>query len=170
MGISSYPGPPDGLLAMLVMSIVYVVAMLLNMAASLAPEDGEDSRPPAGERSRASAVRVRRFESRRRRGGSRAAAAEECCVCLSGFEDEEEVSEVERCKHVFHKGCLERWFQGYRFTSQYILLHIPSFRLGRRRRIPRGSPGSATMSFGCRLDGSQCNAKSIHEIKETKRI
>jgi len=34
---------------------------------------------------------------------------DECCVCLHGFEGEEEVSEVVACRHLFHRGCLERW-------------------------------------------------------------
>ncbi|KAK3443213.1 hypothetical protein EUGRSUZ_B03280 [Eucalyptus grandis] len=117
MGLSNFPGPPEGLLAMLVMSIVFVAAMLFNAAASLLPEEGEPS-SSAGERSGASTVWVGRFGSRRRRrGGRRAAAEEECCVCLSRFEEEEEVSEVVRCGHVFHKGCLERWFQNYRSNT-----------------------------------------------------
>ncbi|KAF8040759.1 hypothetical protein BT93_B2860 [Corymbia citriodora subsp. variegata] len=118
MGLSNYPGPPDGLLAMLVMSIVFVVAMLFNTAASLLPEDGErtGASRPAGEMSGASTVWVGRFESRRRHAGP-PAAEEECCVCLSRFEDEEEVSEVVSCRHVFHKGCLERWFQNYRSST-----------------------------------------------------
>lgn len=115
MGLSNCLGPPEGLLAVLVMSIVFVVAKLFNMAASLVPEDGRGSRP-AGEGSGASAVWVRRFGSRRHRKGGRA-AEEECCVCLSRFDEEEEVSEVARCQHVFHKGCLERWFQNDRSNT-----------------------------------------------------
>ncbi|KAI3433140.1 RING-type domain-containing protein [Psidium guajava] len=116
MGLSNYPGPAEGLLAMLAMGIAFVAAMLFNTATPPVPEGGGDS-SPGGEKSRASAVRVRRFEPRcHHRGGGRA-AAEECCVCLSRFEDEEEVSEVARCKHVFHKGCLERWFQNDRSNT-----------------------------------------------------
>ncbi|CAN1295473.1 Probable E3 ubiquitin-protein ligase XERICO [Linum perenne] len=39
----------------------------------------------------------------------------ECCVCLCGFEDEEEVSELS-CKHFFHKGCLQKWFDNHHMT------------------------------------------------------
>ncbi|EOA36116.1 hypothetical protein CARUB_v10011691mg [Capsella rubella] len=34
----------------------------------------------------------------------------ECCVCLCGFEEEEEVSELVSCKHFFHRACLDKWF------------------------------------------------------------
>ena len=39
----------------------------------------------------------------------------ECCVCLCRFEAEEEVSELS-CKHFFHKGCLEKWFDNKHTT------------------------------------------------------
>lgn len=39
----------------------------------------------------------------------------ECCVCLSGFEADQEVSELS-CKHFFHKGCLEKWFDNQHST------------------------------------------------------
>ncbi|XP_030542099.1 probable E3 ubiquitin-protein ligase XERICO [Rhodamnia argentea] len=118
MGLSNYPGPTESLLAMLVMGIVFVVAILFNTATPPVPEGGRDS-SPSGERSSASsaAVRVRRLEPRCSHDGGGRAAAEECCVCLSRFEDEDEVSEVARCKHVFHKGCLERWFQNDRSNT-----------------------------------------------------
>ncbi|XP_010261166.1 PREDICTED: E3 ubiquitin-protein ligase RNF167-like [Nelumbo nucifera] len=34
----------------------------------------------------------------------------ECVVCLSKFEEGEEVREL-RCKHEFHKDCLDKWLQ-----------------------------------------------------------
>ncbi|KAG9160573.1 hypothetical protein Leryth_020726 [Lithospermum erythrorhizon] len=39
----------------------------------------------------------------------------ECCVCLNRFEGDEEVSELS-CKHFFHKGCLEKWFDNQHTT------------------------------------------------------
>ncbi|KAM0940850.1 putative transcription factor C2H2 family [Dioscorea sansibarensis] len=32
-----------------------------------------------------------------------------CCVCLHGFEEGEEVSQVVSCRHFFHRECLGRW-------------------------------------------------------------
>ncbi|XWS22660.1 hypothetical protein CRYUN_Cryun29cG0055300 [Craigia yunnanensis] len=48
-------------------------------------------------------------------GGSRWANTVECCVCLCGFEADEKVSELS-CKHFFHKGCLEKWFDNNHST------------------------------------------------------
>ncbi|CAL0333126.1 unnamed protein product [Lupinus luteus] len=38
-----------------------------------------------------------------------------CCVCLSRFEANEEVSELP-CKHFFHRGCLDKWFDNKHTT------------------------------------------------------
>lgn len=38
---------------------------------------------------------------------------QECAVCLCGMEDGCEVWEL-RCKHLFHKGCLDKWVKEYR--------------------------------------------------------
>ncbi|CAI0463669.1 unnamed protein product [Linum tenue] len=51
-------------------------------------------------------------------GGGRSAwlaTTVECCVCLCGFEADEEVSELS-CKHFFHKGCLQKWFDNQHTT------------------------------------------------------
>ena len=42
-------------------------------------------------------------------------ATMEGCVCLCRFEADEEVSELS-CKHFFHKGCLEKWFDNKHAT------------------------------------------------------
>lgn len=39
----------------------------------------------------------------------------ECCVCLCGFEANQEVSELP-CKHFFHRGCLDKWFDNKHLT------------------------------------------------------
>lgn len=36
------------------------------------------------------------------------------CV-LSRFREEEEVSELMWCKHSFHRGCLDKWFDNQHF-------------------------------------------------------
>lgn len=35
---------------------------------------------------------------------------ETCAVCLSAFEDGEEIRKL-KCKHIFHKDCLDTWLQ-----------------------------------------------------------
>lgn len=34
---------------------------------------------------------------------------ESCAVCLYEFEEEEEIRCLTNCKHIFHRGCLDRW-------------------------------------------------------------
>ena len=49
----------------------------------------------------------------------------ECAVCLSRFEDGEEIRKLQ-CKHIFHKGCLDMWLQQ----------DCPTCPLCRRRVLP----------------------------------
>ncbi|KAG6593657.1 putative E3 ubiquitin-protein ligase RHA1A, partial [Cucurbita argyrosperma subsp. argyrosperma] len=37
------------------------------------------------------------------------AAAESCAVCLYEFEGAEEIRWLTNCKHIFHRGCVDRW-------------------------------------------------------------
>lgn len=37
--------------------------------------------------------------------------SEECSVCLSTFENGEELRKVKQCNHSFHKHCLDTWFR-----------------------------------------------------------
>ncbi|KAE7999060.1 hypothetical protein FH972_003542 [Carpinus fangiana] len=34
---------------------------------------------------------------------------DECVVCLNGFEDDEDVRQLPRCKHCFHAACIDMW-------------------------------------------------------------
>ncbi|KAK1261706.1 E3 ubiquitin-protein ligase RHA2A [Acorus gramineus] len=47
---------------------------------------------------------VVRFEELGMNGGD-----ESCAVCLYEFEGGEEVRRLTNCRHIFHKGCLDRW-------------------------------------------------------------
>lgn len=37
---------------------------------------------------------------------------ESCAVCLYEFEGQDEIRRLTNCRHIFHKGCLDRWM-GY---------------------------------------------------------
>ncbi|KAJ1416125.1 Zinc finger, RING-type [Sesbania bispinosa] len=37
---------------------------------------------------------------------------ERCAVCLYDFEAEDEIRRLTNCRHIFHRGCLDRWM-GY---------------------------------------------------------
>ncbi|OIV92652.1 hypothetical protein TanjilG_18003 [Lupinus angustifolius] len=38
-------------------------------------------------------------------------SAESCAVCLYEFEADEEIRRLRNCRHIFHKGCLDRWIE-----------------------------------------------------------
>ncbi|XP_022752022.1 probable E3 ubiquitin-protein ligase XERICO [Durio zibethinus] len=50
-----------------------------------------------------------------RRPTSRVDQSNECAVCLSELEEGEKVRRL-KCKHIFHKDCLDRWLQQYLAT------------------------------------------------------
>ncbi|XP_057948781.1 probable E3 ubiquitin-protein ligase XERICO [Malania oleifera] len=132
MGLSNFPSPAEGVLPLLVVNAVISAALLKNAVRSMlrlvgvvwsiSPNGDEDAFPMregAGERRRVSITQFKILCDSRSgvvagagsECGSRDrwGALTECCVCLCGFEGEEEVSELS-CKHFFHKGCLEKWF------------------------------------------------------------
>ncbi|KAJ8766678.1 hypothetical protein K2173_004502 [Erythroxylum novogranatense] len=37
----------------------------------------------------------------------------ECAICLSAFEDGEEVRQLPRCKHSFHAACIDMWLYSH---------------------------------------------------------
>ncbi|PWA77093.1 zinc finger, RING/FYVE/PHD-type [Artemisia annua] len=41
---------------------------------------------------------------------------EVCSICLVEFEEEDEVSQLDKCRHVFHSCCIERWLERDHFT------------------------------------------------------
>ncbi|XP_047174810.1 brassinosteroid-responsive RING protein 1-like [Vigna umbellata] len=44
--------------------------------------------------------------------GAEGEAAESCAVCLYEFEGDDEIRRLTNCRHIFHRGCLDRWM-GY---------------------------------------------------------
>ncbi|KAL4557412.1 hypothetical protein LXL04_035589 [Taraxacum kok-saghyz] len=51
-----------------------------------------------------------------------------CSICLAKFEEEDAVSQLKRCDHVFHTCCIERWLSRDNFTCPLCrsnLLHVP---------------------------------------------
>ncbi|OAY34460.1 probable E3 ubiquitin-protein ligase XERICO [Manihot esculenta] len=136
MGLSSFPSASEGVLPVLVMNTVLSVALLKNMVRSVFQvmganwtlENYEQDEDPdeypqehAGERR----ISITQFKSLTNNSGSgsdgggesgrRGGATVECCVCLCRFEADEEVSELS-CKHFFHKGCLDKWFDNKHST------------------------------------------------------
>ncbi|CAI0462435.1 unnamed protein product [Linum tenue] len=132
MGLSNFPTPSEGVLPLLVVNTVLSVALLKSMVRSLlhwivtSPISFDGNQEESG----SGIIRITSSSRRRRRisitqfralsggaGGRSAwlATTVECCVCLCGFQAEEEVSELS-CKHFFHKGCLQKWFDNQHAT------------------------------------------------------
>ncbi|GLU03151.1 hypothetical protein SLE2022_203670 [Rubroshorea leprosula] len=118
MGLLNFPSAAEGVLPVLVMNTVLFVALLKNTLISVLQvmgaiwnstlEEEPDGYPQENARERR--ISTTQFKSLCGGGGWA-----ECCVCLCRFGAEEEVSELS-CKHFFHKGCLDKWFDNKNST------------------------------------------------------
>ncbi|KAM1031531.1 hypothetical protein C1H46_000461 [Malus baccata] len=61
---------------------------------------------------------VARFQDLQAHGTKRCGQVLEktCSVCLVDFEEEDLVSQLGKCGHVFHVDCIERWIESSHFT------------------------------------------------------
>ncbi|CAJ1854273.1 unnamed protein product [Sphenostylis stenocarpa] len=132
MGLSNFPTASEGVLPVLVINTVLSVAVLKNMfrsmlqvvggssssgssTSSFSPNVEHESHESARER-RVSITEYKALSGRRSsESGWRGVAMVECCVCLCRFEGNQEVSELP-CKHYFHRGCLDKWFDNKHAT------------------------------------------------------
>lgn len=48
--------------------------------------------------------------------GERTVVDSECPVCLQEFHKDQEVRVLPSCRHMFHRGCLDRWLEHEQFT------------------------------------------------------
>ncbi|KAF3431188.1 hypothetical protein FNV43_RR25918 [Rhamnella rubrinervis] len=135
MGLSNFPSASEGVLPVLVMNTVLSLNLLKNMLRSVFQVMGnsnvnnpniEEDPDEFSEIARDRRISITQFKSLCHNGSSTVARTSsgcggsglgltECCVCLCGFEADEEVSELS-CKHFFHKGCLEKWFDNKHIT------------------------------------------------------
>ncbi|KAK2389477.1 RING-type E3 ubiquitin transferase [Trifolium repens] len=122
MGLSNFPYAAEGVVPVLVMNTVLSMVLLKNMFRSMlqvvgctssitnSPNIDEQEEEEISNNSRERRVSITHYKSlcynRTNIGRS---PMLECCVCLSGFEANQEVSELP-CKHFFHRGCLDKWF------------------------------------------------------------
>ncbi|KAG4920100.1 hypothetical protein AAZX31_18G013400 [Glycine max] len=126
MGLSNFPSASEGVLPVLVINTVLSVAVLKNMFRSMlqvvlggsAAANGsniehDESSSSSWER-RVSITQYKSLCHSHDIGGTSMAMVE-CCVCLCRFEANQEVSELP-CKHYFHRGCLDKWFDNKHTT------------------------------------------------------
>ncbi|CAM8876780.1 hypothetical protein QQ045_019228 [Rhodiola kirilowii] len=102
MGLNQFETQAEGLFPVMVINIILHLIMLRNFITSMlrfvgVVKEGSNGGGESVERR----VRISRFEDMCWIG--------HCSVCLCGFECGEVVSELS-CKHLFHRGCLEKWF------------------------------------------------------------
>ena len=138
MGLSNYPCAAEGVIPLIVMNTVMLVALLKNMFRSVLQAVGAGSSTATTtyyypynvldtivSSTRPRRVSITQYKSLCHSRSSMASSSSsssssssvmvECCVCLSGFEANQEVSELP-CKHFFHTGCLDKWFDNRHST------------------------------------------------------
>ncbi|XP_061375789.1 probable E3 ubiquitin-protein ligase XERICO [Gastrolobium bilobum] len=121
MGLSNYPSAAEGVLPVLVMNTVLSVALLKNMFRSLlqvvgaTPTTSTSYSPNMDQESHESSRERRVSITHYKSLCNNTTTTVECCVCLSRFQANQEVSELP-CKHFFHKGCLDKWFDNKHTT------------------------------------------------------
>ncbi|KAK7306159.1 hypothetical protein VNO77_44082 [Canavalia gladiata] len=122
MGLSNFPSASEGVLPVLVMNTVLSVALLKNIFRSLLQIVGASGSTATSSYSADQESDEQEEGSRERRVSITqyktlcdAMTIVECCVCLSGFEANQEVSELP-CKHFFHRACLDKWFHNNHIT------------------------------------------------------
>ncbi len=132
MGLSNFPSAAEGVLPMLVINTVQSVALLKSMFRSITATPDSSYLPNMEQEydaaddeisSRERRVSITQYKSLCHNRSSMAessrsgwtAMAECCCVCLCRFEANEEVSQLP-CKHFFHRGCLDKWFDNKHTT------------------------------------------------------
>nr|GLL32702.1 probable E3 ubiquitin-protein ligase XERICO [Ipomoea trifida] len=104
MGLSNFPGPAEGVLPVLVMNTVTSVAGIKNTVRSILQVVGAAGFYSAGSQ-----------EDEDLPAAGLGGAARPRRVSITRFEAKEKVSELS-CKHFFHTGCLDKWFDNHHAT------------------------------------------------------
>ncbi|KZV49240.1 hypothetical protein F511_40785 [Dorcoceras hygrometricum] len=113
MGLSNFSTPSEGILPLLVLNAVMSVHVVRNVMRTFLQVFGAAAEDEySDDDSVAKRVSGKRW---RNRGGDNNWAVMECCVCLRRFKENERVSEL-CCNHLFHRCCLEKWFDNDKRT------------------------------------------------------
>ncbi|VVA98364.1 unnamed protein product [Arabis nemorensis] len=139
MGLSSLPGPSEGMLCIILVNTALSISVFKGIVRSVLHVVGIHLSPPSSSPSSVAAsseiTTLEPFDFRychpesfleEFRNGTptlrfeslckcKKQADNECSVCLSKFEEDSEINKL-KCGHLFHKACLEKWIDYWNIT------------------------------------------------------
>ncbi|KAJ0230035.1 E3 ubiquitin-protein ligase XERICO [Hirschfeldia incana] len=136
MGLSSLPGPSEGMLCVILVNTALSISMFKGFLRSvlqlvgirLSPSSVASAASSENQTSEPFDFRVCQPESFLEEFRNRTPtmkfeslckckkqADNECSVCLSKFEEDSEINKL-TCGHLFHKTCLEKWIDYWNIT------------------------------------------------------
>ena len=137
MGLSSLPGPSEGMLCVILVNTALSISIFKGILRSVLQLIGIRLSPSSAAAAAASSenqtsesfdFRVCQPESFLEEFRNRTPtvkfeslckckkqADNECSVCLSNFEEDSEINKL-KCGHLFHKTCLEKWIDYWNIT------------------------------------------------------
>ncbi|KAF3590264.1 hypothetical protein DY000_02022197 [Brassica cretica] len=137
MGLSSLPGPSEGMLCVILVNTALSISIFKGILRSVLQLIGIRFSPSSAAAAAASSenqtsdsfdFRVCQPESFLEEFRNRTPtvkfeslckckkqADNECSVCLSKFEEDSEINKL-KCGHLFHKTCLEKWIDYWNIT------------------------------------------------------
>ncbi|CAF1960196.1 unnamed protein product [Brassica oleracea var. botrytis] len=137
MGLSSLPGPSEGMLCVILVNTALSISIFKGILRSVLQLIGIRLSPSSAAAAAASSenqtsdsfdFRVCQPESFLEEFRNRTPtvkfeslckckkqADNECSVCLSKFEEDSEINKL-KCGHLFHKTCLEKWIDYWNIT------------------------------------------------------
>ncbi|CAH8382845.1 unnamed protein product [Eruca vesicaria subsp. sativa] len=134
MGLSSLPGPSEGMLCIILVNTALSISMFKGIVRSVLHLVGINLSPSSAAPATSSEIptsetydfRVCQPESFLEEFRNRTPTLKfeslckkqedsECSVCLSKFEEDSEVNKL-NCGHLFHKTCLEKWIDYWNIT------------------------------------------------------
>ncbi|KAG5378351.1 hypothetical protein IGI04_026193 [Brassica rapa subsp. trilocularis] len=123
MGLSSLPGPSEGMLCVILVNTALSISIFKGILRSqqqqlhlqiikLQSFDFRVCQPESFLEEFRNRTPTVKFESLCK---CKKQADNECSVCLSKFEEDSEINKL-KCGHLFHKTCLEKWIDYWNIT------------------------------------------------------
>ncbi|KAK6139646.1 hypothetical protein DH2020_026610 [Rehmannia glutinosa] len=95
--------------------MLYYGLVVVGTAAIISPTTGPGRGPAGRGQSAAASWRIRNYVSsfEHKKDGVGGDDDSECAVCLSAFEEGEELRQMPKCKHSFHAPCIDMWLYSH---------------------------------------------------------